>query len=150
MLARNGAGPDSAVTEIEARKVVSTGKRDGHPSKPSPLSPQDAIRAELIGDDECTIAAGITARGNTPILALCRKLIEAGPDPGRPLHAYRGDTLCLIVRSIGEAAGLQINSHGTGFEPVRERRAAPPVRSRLENDAPPTGALDLIRDRGQS
>jgi hypothetical protein len=128
VLCRNGAGLDySAVTEIEARKVVSFGKRDKQPSKPSPSSPQDVIRAELTGDT-CSIAAGITARGPSPVLALCRKLTEAGCDPRRPLHAYRGDTLCLVVRSIGEAARLEINGEGSGFRPLREPDAAPPMR----------------------
>jgi hypothetical protein len=37
----NGAAPDySAVTEIEGRKAVGTGKRDKQPSRPSPNSPQ--------------------------------------------------------------------------------------------------------------
>ncbi len=64
------------------------------------LSP---VRAAIIGDDTCT-ADGITARTYAPALALCRKLIQAGYDPCRPLHAYRGDTLSLKVRSIGEGA----------------------------------------------
>jgi hypothetical protein len=33
------------------------------------------------------------------VLALCRKLIEAGCDPGRGLHAFRGAMLALRVRS---------------------------------------------------
>jgi hypothetical protein len=40
---------------------------------------------------------------------MCRKLIEAGYDPDRPLHAYRGDVLCLKVRSIGEGAKLTVD-----------------------------------------
>jgi hypothetical protein len=59
--------------------------------------------------------------------ALCRRLVAAGYDPATPLEAYRGDVLCLKVRAIGEAAGLQINSHGTDFEPVRQRRAGSPM-----------------------
>jgi hypothetical protein len=88
----------------------------------------EPVCAELIGSDTCSIPAGITARGNTPILALCQKLIEAGCDPGRGLNVYRGDVLALRVRSIGEAAGLEINSKGSGF--IKRRvpvRIAPPI-----------------------
>jgi hypothetical protein len=74
------------------------------------------IQAQLSGDDTCT-ALGITVRSSSPVLALCRKLVEAGHDPATPLEAYRGDTLCLRVRSIGRAAKLEVNSEGTGFRP---------------------------------
>jgi hypothetical protein len=65
------------------------------------------IRAELSGGRRCS-AVGITATGNAPVLALCRRLIEAGHDPALPLEAYRGTTLCLRVRSIGEGAKLTV------------------------------------------
>jgi hypothetical protein len=35
------------------------------------------IRAEIIESDRCD-AAGITVRANAPVLAMCRKLVEAG------------------------------------------------------------------------
>jgi hypothetical protein len=93
-----------------------------------------AIRAELIGDDQAT-ALGIEARSAAPLLDLCRKLVAARHDPASALNAYRGATLSLIVRSIGEAADLEVNSKGTGF--VRRASgiagAAPPtVLSRLD------------------
>jgi hypothetical protein len=87
----------------------------------------EPIRADLIGSDQCR-AAGITAHGPSPVLALCRELVATKVDPDRPMHAYRGDMLCLVVRSIGEAAQFDINSKGTGF--VRSRlavRTAPPM-----------------------
>jgi hypothetical protein len=37
---------------------------------------------------------------------MCRKLVAEGYDPRRALEAYRGDMLCLKVRSIGEASKL--------------------------------------------
>ena len=43
---------------------------------------------------------------------MCRKLVDAGYDPARPLYAYRGDTLCLKVRSIGEGARLGCQDGG--------------------------------------
>ena len=86
-----------------------------------------AIRAELIGSNACT-ALGLTVHGYAPVLASCRQLIDTGIDPATELHASRGDTLCLSVRSIGEAAALEMNGAGTGFRPAREPDAAPPMR----------------------
>jgi len=54
-------------------------------------------------------------------------LVDAGHDTGLPLEAWRNGVLCLRVRSIGEAAGLEINAHSTGFISSRRRRAAPPI-----------------------
>ena len=81
-----------------------------------------AIRAELIGSNACS-ALGITARGHAPVLALCQLLIEAGHDPNRPLLAYRGDTLCLGVRSIVEGAALTVEDDRLGTPRFRRRRA---------------------------
>lgn len=85
------------------------------------------IRAKIIGDHTCA-AEGVTAHGASPVLQLSRLLVNAVFDPAAPLEAYRGDVLCLRVRAIGEAAGLEINSNGTGFVRHRAVRAAPPVR----------------------
>jgi hypothetical protein len=114
LLARNGAGPASAATDGEARKIVGTGRRDGRSS--SHTSPQtQAIRAEIIGDDTCA-AESITARGSAPVLKLCRLLAAADHDPNQPLHAYRGGMLCIIVRTIAEGAALSVDEHnGTRF-----------------------------------
>ena len=75
---------------------------------------QQAIRADLIDSDTCT-ALGLTCNSASPVLALCRALVEAGHDPATPLEAYRGTTLCLRVRSIGGAAAVEVNARGTGF-----------------------------------
>jgi hypothetical protein len=82
-----------------------------------------AIRAELIGDDRAT-AFVIEAQSGAPVLDLCRKLVAAGHDPTSALHAYRGATLSLVVRAIGEAADLEVNSKGTRFV-RRASRIAP-------------------------
>jgi hypothetical protein len=85
------------------------------------------ITARLSGSDTCT-AFGITATGHTPVFKLCRLLVEAGHYPKTPLHAYRGETLCLRVRSIGEGAGLKVTTGDSGspiFAP-ETRAAAPP------------------------
>jgi len=87
------------------------------------------IRAELSGADTCT-ACGITMKSESPVLALCRKLVDAGHDPATPLEAYRGDMLCLRVRSIGQAARMQVNGNvRLVFAGAPKRRTAPPVRS---------------------
>ena len=66
-----------------------------------------ARRVMVIGSNQAE-ANGVTARGHAPVLALCRALIEAGHDPNTSIAAYRGATLCLKVRSIGEGARLTV------------------------------------------
>jgi hypothetical protein len=104
-----------AVTALGASEIDQLGGtvdlEDSHPLSFT----QGPIRAQLNGSDGCS-ALGITATGSTPVLALCRMLIETGVDPETPLEVFRGDILCLWVRSIGEAAELRVGSHGVGFE----------------------------------
>jgi hypothetical protein len=84
------------------------------------------IRGELTGSSTCS-AAGFTATSGTPVLVLCRELVAAGFYPDQPLEVYRGDTLALRIRSIGEAAALELNGEATGFRSRRQPDAAPPV-----------------------
>jgi hypothetical protein len=87
------------------------------------------IRAELAGDDSCS-ALGIIVRSSSPVLALCRKLVDAGHDPATPLEAYRGDTLALRVKSIGHGAQLRMGVSPTGsliFKRKETCPTAPPV-----------------------
>ena len=67
-------------------------------------------------------------RGSAPVLATCRMLVEAGFDPRRPLHAYRGEVLYIRVRAIGEAAQLEPSPRGVGFVRRPGVRRASPVR----------------------
>jgi hypothetical protein len=83
------------------------------------------IHAELAWTDTAT-ALGIVARGPSPVLVLCRKLVDAGQDLATRLEAWRGGVLCLRVRSIGEAAQIEVGSKGIGFVPAV--RAASPIR----------------------
>jgi hypothetical protein len=95
------------------------------------------IRA-AIDRNTCT-ALGITVHGAAPVLALCRKLLEAGHDPSLPLHAYRGDVLALKVRSIGEGAQLRVSPHGVGFvygADVDEQQPRPFVEPTEELERP--------------
>jgi hypothetical protein len=91
----------------------------------------ESIRAELIGDDTC-IAAGRTVRAATPVLALCRELLASGLDPDQAVEVYRGATLALRVRSIVEAAKLQIDGRGSGFKSIKSVGIAPSVRQNAE------------------
>jgi hypothetical protein len=98
------------------------------PATNSQIAPRkQPIRADRTGVATYT-AAGIVARGTTPVLTLCRQLLAAGLDPDQAMEVYRGATLALRIRSIAEAAALEINSEGTGFRPARKPDAAPPVR----------------------
>jgi hypothetical protein len=89
-------------------------------------STQTAIRAELIGSDCCS-ALGITASSTAPVLALCRRLIEAGYGPATSLEVWRGPTLCLRIRSVGEAAQLEPSPRGVGFVCRPDVRGRPPI-----------------------
>jgi hypothetical protein len=55
-------------------------------------------------------------------------LVDAGDKPDTRLNIYRGDTLALKVRSIGEAAGLEVGGDGVGFRHNGKPGAAPLVR----------------------
>jgi hypothetical protein len=96
----------------------------------------NTIAARLLGDDTA-VADGVTVRSSSPVLVLCRKLVEAGHDPQSPLMAWRGRVLCLRVRSIGEAVGLRVNGAGTGFVPLREPTAGPPISANGNSDPEP-------------
>jgi hypothetical protein len=74
----------------------------------------NTIRAELSSDTYAT-ALALTVRSPSPVLALCRKLIEVSTyAPDTPLDAYRGNTLCISVSGIGEAAELTVTSARNG------------------------------------
>jgi hypothetical protein len=103
-----------------------------------PIENTQAIRAELIGSEGCS-ALGMTVRSTTPILALCRLLIEAGHDPETPLEALRGPTLCLRIRHIGEAAQLEPSPRGAGF--VRGRPPIAQTARTLQADRRHDGAV---------
>jgi len=75
---------------------------------------ENSIRAELSSDSYCS-ALGVTIRSPSPILGLCRKLVEVSTySPQTPMDVYRGTTLCISVPRIGEAAGLTVTSARNG------------------------------------
>jgi hypothetical protein len=97
------------------------------PQKNSRAQARDVIVAAISGSDTAA-AEGVTVTSASPILNLCRQLVDAGFDLARPLLCYRGQTLALSVRTIGEGNELEVNSAGTGFVRRRGLRSGPPVR----------------------
>jgi len=85
---------------------------------------EQPLRAELVGFEICN-AGNATARDHAPVLAICRELVAAGYDPRRALHAYRGQVLCLSVRSIGEGARLTVADDRLGRPKLRRWKAPP-------------------------
>jgi hypothetical protein len=68
-----------------------------------------------------------TKRARDGVCAECWKTpYRSGPskkhDPATPLTAWRGEVLSLHVASIGRAAGLEVNGHGTEFIRRHKRR----------------------------
>ena len=90
-----------------------------------PAQSLQIIRADLCGLDRCS-ALGITANSAAPVLALCRKLIEAGCNPASSLEVFRGDVLALKrISSIGEAGRLTVEEDRHGrprFRRWRDRK----------------------------
>ena len=117
MLQNGNAAADEARGVPELTQLRGTGTRGNS----LPTKNTQAIFAELIGSNTCT-AAGITVLDHAPVLALCRALVAAGHEPSRPLHAYRGDVLCLCVHSIGEGARLTIEDDQRGRPRLRRWR----------------------------
>jgi hypothetical protein len=122
---RPGAGPDRQRKPNAKRQRLTAIQRtvvDGLRAE----SAQIPIRATLISSNSCE-ALGIIVRGRTPVLDLCRALFAAGHDR-RPLHAYRGNVLALIIHSTGAAAQLRVATHGLGFERIAVCTGGPSVR----------------------
>jgi hypothetical protein len=120
---RRPLATDGALESDHAAKLI-----DFSNSQCFPGLQLSAIRVEIAWCDHAT-ALGIVARGSSPVLTLCRKLVEAGHDPATPLEAWRGGTvtgtLCLWVRSIGAGARLTVEDRPRGGKPPRFIRHRP-------------------------
>jgi hypothetical protein len=112
----------SPITEVElSQRQGATGRRLGRPMRvdnslshqSSRCSAQAAIRGDLIGSNQAS-AAGIVATGHAPVLRLCRALVEAGHDPALSLEIYRGNTVCLRIRSLAEGAAMAVRDNAQG------------------------------------
>jgi hypothetical protein len=109
------AAPPTVGAALGARSNVSIADRTSSIAKPSSQSSQGvSIRAELIGSDCCS-GVGLVARGSAPVLALCRKLIEAGDNSTTALEVWCCNTLTLTIRPIDEGARLEVSPRGVGF-----------------------------------
>jgi hypothetical protein len=82
------------------------------------------IRAEISKSNRCG-AEGYSIKASAPVLAMCRRLIETGYDPATPLHAYRGNVLCLTVSSIGWGAEQTVGDNRFGTPVLQRYREAP-------------------------
>jgi hypothetical protein len=98
-----------------------------------PHQSNSTIPATLHGDDVCR-AVGLEVRSTSPIIGMCRELVERGYDQELELHAYRNEVLAVIVASIGRAVKLEVNGRGTGFRPVVTVGRASLVRWSEKND----------------
>jgi hypothetical protein len=99
----------------KVRSGQAVARRTGRPvEKSGPMTRTNTIEAKLTGDAICT-AEEHTVTAVLPVIGLCRVLVAEGYDPQSPMKVYRGDTLALTVRSIGEAARLCLSSKGSGF-----------------------------------
>jgi hypothetical protein len=140
-MSTNGLGLASVATENEARKSDQLASEIASENNATNGNAQvinwrdhlavHPIRSDLIGSNQAS-AAGLVATGHAPVTKLCRRLIEAGHDPALPLEVYRGTTLCLRVRSIGEGARLTVEDNENGrprfvWHRPRTCGAAPPV-----------------------
>jgi hypothetical protein len=72
------------------------------------------LRIDLSSDTIAAVssASSLAVHIGAPIIALSRKLLDVGLDPATPFEAYRGNTLALRARSIGEAARLEVTGSG--------------------------------------
>jgi hypothetical protein len=133
MLQNGNAAADEARGVLELTQLGGTVVRgDSLPAEKTQI-----IFAKLTGSNTCT-AAAITVVDHAPVLSLCRELIKAGEDSNQPLHAYRGDVLCLRVRSVGEGAQLTVED---------DRRGKPRLRH-WRNRAKGCGAAPSVSQNG--
>lgn len=102
MSLQKASRPTAACAAREPRAIDSLAGINCEATTENPI-----IQGKLVGSNQCS-AEGFTAKGTSPVFALCRLLVDAGFDPALPLHAYRSDTLALRVASIGEGACLAI------------------------------------------
>jgi hypothetical protein len=114
-------GPGAAGAALRAPEIDDLAGRVFSESNRLEDIDQVPIHATLIGSDHCGVD-GIVACGQAPVLSLCRALIAAGYDQHRPLHAHRGVTLTLVIRSIGEGALLTVEDDRHGRPRLRRWR----------------------------
>ena len=112
-----GQAHGASASDHRGRQVIAENNRQQ-------IFVQAPIRAALIGSDRCE-AAGLSTRGYAPVFQLCRELVAAGFNPACSLEAWRGETLCLRVRSIGEGSRLTVADDRHGTPRLRRRQERP-------------------------
>ena len=87
------------------------------------------LRIDLGSDTFASVssASSLAVHVGSPVIALCRNLVDGGLDPATPLKAYRGQTPALHVRSIGEAARLYVAATTTGRPVFRHEHIRAPA-----------------------
>src|SRR6516162_5318194 len=103
-------------------------------------APADPVTAPVVCriiNSNCCEIDDLVVKHNAPILAMCRKLIEAGYDQDRPLEAYRGDTLCLRISSVGYGAKWT----------VEDNRVGTPTHARWRDRVASTGRASPMRPK---
>jgi hypothetical protein len=113
-----------AVAALGASEIAQLGGKVFSETKRQNRFAQASIRATLSVSNSCE-ANDLTARGYAPVLDLCRQLLAAGYDPASPLEAWRGEILCLCIRSIGEGAWLTVGDDRHGTLRLRRRQGGP-------------------------
>ncbi len=88
------------------------------------MTSMSTLRAEIVRNSY--VCEGTAADS---LFTLCRALIERGHDPATALEGYRGEMLCLKVRSLGEGARQRVSPRGIGFVP-----GASPVADHVPGD----------------
>jgi hypothetical protein len=109
-----------------ARQKLQSG-RIGSATHSQTVASAQVVKAELIGSNTCS-AKGITATGQTPVLALCQQLLAAGLDPDAAMSVYRQGVEALRIKSIGAGAKLTITDDRFGrpqLSPLEGLRRAP-------------------------
>lgn len=100
------------------------------------------VVCQLTGPDRCEFD-GIVVKHNAPVLAMCRALIDAGYDRERPVEAYRGETMCLRISSIGHGAKFTVKDNRYGTPALRRYEASAGVSSALPMRSSDSPATDL-------
>lgn len=110
--------------------------------------PSDPVTAPVVCqiiNSDCCDFDGLVVKHNAPVLAMCRKLIDAGYDPHRPLEAYRGEVLCIRISSIGYGAQFTVKDSQCGTPVLRRYSEAPtgvPTASLMRPNASPAIAVE--------
>lgn len=120
----------------KVRSGQAVARRTARPvEKSGPMTRTNTIEAKLTGDAICT-AEGHTVKAGTPVIVLCRALVEAGYDPASPMKVYRGirsrSPFALSVKPLGCALRAKATA-SPSIKPHCAVRISPLVRVTAKN-----------------